>query len=185
MTRSPDRILDEFLVLHAQAGERAAFEQLAARWTPRLIRHAARLLGATDEARDAVQDAWAGIARGLRTLDDPARFPAWAYAIATRKCADAIRAKAKGRRIAQSAAHDAALNGASIAPASEAEAGLDLSRAIARLPADQRLVVSLHYGEDLPLDEIAAITGAPEGTIKSRLHAARQTLKRIMEGETP
>jgi RNA polymerase sigma-70 factor (ECF subfamily) len=181
MDRSPDRVLDEYLVLLCQAGQRAAFAQLAALWTPRLLRHAARLLGATDAARDAVQEAWAAASRGLDRLDDPSRFGPWIYAIATRKCADAIRANARRRKLANEATQS--LNGSAYDPTSVQESAIDLGDALKALPADQRAILSLFYGEDLTVDEIAAALKAPAGTIKSRLHHARQSLKRHLEGE--
>lgn len=61
---------------------------------------------------------------------------------------------------------------------------LDLASAIATLPIDQRLAVSLFYGEGLTVDEIAAAHGLRPGTVKSRLHAARQFLKATMEGSS-
>ena len=95
MDRTPERFLDEYLVLLSQAGSTDALDGLARRWTPRLLRYATRVLGGSTEsaetARDVVQETWVGAIRGLRSLRDPAQFPAWVYGIATRKCADAIR----------------------------------------------------------------------------------------------
>jgi RNA polymerase sigma factor (sigma-70 family) len=74
---------------------------LARRWTPRLLRYATRVLRGSSEAveaaRDVVQDTWIGAIRGLGGLRDPAQFRAWIYGIATRKCADVIRANVKSR----------------------------------------------------------------------------------------
>jgi RNA polymerase sigma-70 factor (ECF subfamily) len=179
MRRDPGAVLDEWLVASAKAGGEAAFVQLVARWTPRLLRHASRLLGDVDQAQDAVQDAWLGAARGLRRLDDPARFPAWMFALVSRRCADRVRRAVRDRRLAVEVSRLPApppeLNGADL--------NLDLSHAVAGLPAEQRLVVSLHYGEGLGVEEIAAAHGLPPGTVKSRLHAARQTLKSLLEGD--
>jgi RNA polymerase sigma-70 factor (ECF subfamily) len=71
-------------------------------------------------------------------------------------------------------------------PATEvngADQRLDLRHAVAGLPVEQRLVVSLHYVEGFGIDEIAAAHGLPAGTVKSRLFAARQTLKSFLEGD--
>lgn len=177
MQRKPDRVLDEYLVTLAQGGSREAFAQLVRRWNSPLMRHAARLVG-VDEAKDVVQDTWASALRGLRRLDDPARFAGWIYAIATRRCADSIRSAARRRKLA--AAADPGEPGD---VRSDADNALDLAGAITRLPADQRAMVSLFYGEDLSVEEIAAALRVPEGTVKSRLHAARKRLKHILEGE--
>lgn len=178
MRRDPGIVLDEFLVASAMAGSEAAFGQLIARWTPRLIRHAGHLLHDSDAARDAVQEAWIGAARGLRRIEDPACFPAWIFALVSRRCADAVRRAVRDRRLIARAAELA-----EEAVEEGADARVDLRRAMAALPVGQRLVVSLHYGEGLGIDEIAAAHGLPPGTVKSRLFAAREALRRYLEGD--
>jgi RNA polymerase sigma factor (sigma-70 family) len=89
-----DRVYEELLLVLVRSGDRDAAERLAARWQPRLIRTARRLLQDEEQAREAVQEAWAGIARGWGRMADPARFPAWAFSILHRRCADRIRAEA-------------------------------------------------------------------------------------------
>jgi len=178
MRRDPGTVLEELLVASAMAGSQAAFGQLVARWTPRLIRHAGHLLHDPDAARDAVQEAWIGAARGLRRLEDPARFAPWIFALVSRRCADSVRRAVRDRRLMVQAS-DFAEETASDA----VDARLDLRQAIARLPVGQRLVVSLHYGEGFGVDEIAAAHGLPPGTVKSRLFAAREALRTYLEGE--
>jgi RNA polymerase sigma-70 factor (ECF subfamily) len=50
-----------------------------------------------------------------------------------------------------------------------------------QLPLPQRSVLLLHFVEDFSLEEIAGITGAPIGTVKSRLHYARKSLRKLLE----
>src|SRR5918995_4013567 len=130
---TPGRSLDEYLVSLSQAGSSEALDGLARRWTPRLLRYAARVLGGSDAAeaaRDVVQETWIGAIRGLRGLRDPAQFPAWIYGIATRKCADAIRANRRRRRLdTQSAA-----GGSRQDPGLPPEHQIDLATAIRGLP---------------------------------------------------
>jgi RNA polymerase sigma-70 factor (ECF subfamily) len=101
------------------------------------------------------------------------------FALVSRRCADRVRRSVRDRRLQVQVADlrgpPAELNGADL--------HLDLRHAFAGLPVEQRLVVSLHYGEGLGIDEIAAAHGLPLGTVKSRLFAARQTLKRFLEGD--
>ena len=92
-----DRVYDELLVTLARSGDERAANRLAARWYPRLMRTALRLLRDRSEAEDAVQEAWAGICRGWPRLSDPAMFPGWAFGILRRKCVDRIR-KAQAQR---------------------------------------------------------------------------------------
>jgi RNA polymerase sigma-70 factor (ECF subfamily) len=177
--QTPERPLDEYLVLLSQAGSTDALDGLARRWTPRLLRYAARVLGGSTEsaetARDVVQETWVGAIRGLRGLRDPAQFPAWIYGIATRKCADAIRTNMRRRRLdAHSVAGDASLREATVS----VEHQIDVATGIRELPPKQRAAVHLFYGEDLTVEEIASALGIPTGTVKSRLHHAREALKR-------
>jgi RNA polymerase sigma-70 factor (ECF subfamily) len=59
--------------------------------------------------------------------------------------------------------------------------GADLRRALRTLNHDQRLAVVLHYYLDLPLEEVAAIVGAPLGTVKSRIHRGLQQIRPQVE----
>jgi RNA polymerase sigma-70 factor (ECF subfamily) len=179
MRRDPQTVLDEWLVASAKTGSELAFGQLIIRWTPRLLRHACRLLGDIDQAQDAVQDAWLGAARGLRRLEDPARFPGWMFALVSRRCADRVRRSVRDRRLAVQVA-DVPGRPADV---NDTDQCLDLRHAVAGLPVEQRLLVSLHYGEGLGIDEIAVAHGLPSGTVKSRLFAARQALKSFLEGD--
>ena len=53
--------------------------------------------------------------------------------------------------------------------------------AMAQLTLQHREVLLLRFLEDMSCDEIAAVTGCKEGTVKSRLHYAKHSLRRIME----
>jgi len=96
--RARERIIDEMLVLAAQAGQIEAFEVLAQRWHPRLLRLAWRLTGDREGAHEAVQDAWVSVARGLWRLGDPASFGPWALRIASRRSADWIKHRCRARQ---------------------------------------------------------------------------------------
>ncbi len=172
MRRGLEHALDDYLVLLAQGGSQEAFARLVARWTPKLLAFAARTLGTTEAAKDVVQDTWESAFKGLARLDDPARFAPWIYAIASRKCADALRAKYRTSRTAEAAREQAETD-----TPSSAEEARDLADALKRLPADQRVAVSLFFGEGMGVAEIAAATGASVGTVKSRLFAARKVLR--------
>jgi RNA polymerase sigma-70 factor (ECF subfamily) len=100
------------------------------------------------------------------------------FALVSRRCADSVRRAVRDRRLAAQVsdlAHEASRD--------RADERLDLRKAIARLPVEQRLVVSLYYGEGFGIDEIAAGHGVPPGTVKSRLFAAREALKKYLEGD--
>jgi RNA polymerase sigma-70 factor (ECF subfamily) len=176
--RASERALDEYLVLLSQSGSVEALDGLARRWTPRLLRYAARLLAGSDNsadaARDVVQETWVGAISGLRRLRDPVQFPAWIYGIATRRCADVFRAQARRRRL------DTGQVVGEVGHAGETplEQQIDLVHAIRDLPPIHRAAIHLFYLEDLSVEEIAAVLEIPAGTVKSRLHHARGVLRR-------
>ena len=177
MQRSQDRILDEYLAASARAGDRAALEELGRRWEKRLVRHAWRLTGDVEQARDVAQDAWVDIAKGVRRLDDCATFPAFAYRIVTRRAADWVR-RAKRRRLAMAtlAAESGSASAGNDAAEALASAGA-VNTALATLPAGQRAAIALFYLEDMSVAEVAVALGIPTGTVKTRLKAARDRLR--------
>jgi RNA polymerase sigma-70 factor (ECF subfamily) len=180
--RSSEQVYDEWLVLRAQDGETAALAELVRRWHPRLVGLAVSITGSEHDARDAVQEAWLAAARTLVRLGDPARFPAWICRIVANKCADAVR-RARGDRLAargKAGEQPAGIVNPSSAAGDLEEAGR-IRRAMARLGPDQRHLLGLHYGAGLGMGAMAEALGVPEGTVKSRLHAARNELRSAME----
>ena len=179
MTRDAQRIYDEYLVAAATTGDRAAASRLVVRWQPRLLRHAWRVGGDADLAKDAVQDAWIEILRGLARLDDVAAFPAWACRIVTRRCQ---RALARRGPVAPSPEDD----GAAARPAPDHASGefaaelAIVQRAIAALPPAQRAALALFHLEGLGIAEIAVATDVPPGTVKTRLMHARNKVRAML-----
>jgi len=178
MVRTRDQIVDELLVLAAQTGRSGAFGQLAERWHNRLLRHARRLVGDPDGAAEAVQEAWIAMARGLRTLKDPACYGAWALRITTRRCADWIARRQRER--SRHADLDPDEHGCD--PDDE-EIGRRATarKLLAGLDPDQRFLLTLFYLEDLSVAEVARVLGIPAGTVKSRLFHARTKLRAGLE----
>jgi RNA polymerase sigma factor (sigma-70 family) len=175
--RTRQEVIDDLLVLAAQAGDLGAFERLATRWHPRLFRHARRLTGNVEGARDATQEAWVAIVRGLGRLQDPARFAPWALRITGRRCADWIARRSQTRR--RNAGRDPASVPSPAGPDAD-----DLSRvrdALRRLDRNDRLLLAMFYLEGLSVAEIAHACAVPPGTVKSRLFHARERLRAALE----
>lgn len=173
------------LVLEAQRGEIEAFEALVRRWLPAMTRHARRLTGDRDGAADVTQEACLAITRGLRRLDDPARFGSWALRIVTNKAADWVRHRQRQRRLQESLEPREPGAGASDLQGSDhgtEESVRLIQQALATLPHEMRAVISLHYGEGLSVVDTALALDIPPGTVKSRLHHARSRLKELVKG---
>jgi len=178
---NPPQPPDSWFVLKAQEGDVPAFEALVERWQDRLWRHAWRLLGNAEQAWGALQDGWIAIARGLAHLHDADAFPAWAYRIVTNKCRDLIRRESRRRNAMQSYLEDLELTAAADPPTPEPGQGETLEAALAALSGPDRAILALRYQENLDLEDIANILGVPAGTVKSRLHRARQRLRHTLE----
>lgn len=173
-----DRVYEEMLVTMVRSGDERAFERLAVRWQPRLMRTAGRLLGDAEDARIAVQESWIGIVRGIDALSDPASFPAWAFGILRRKCADRIK-KNQSRRGLDAAFVDTEMT----AVPAGAEDRLAIRQAMSALGPDHRITALLYFQEGLTSAEVAVATGVPVGTAKSRIFNARRMLKSALEGD--
>ncbi len=167
-------------MLQVQCGNRKAWETLLRLWYPMLKRFALARVGHREDAQDAVQEALLKMAAGVGSLRDPAAFPGWAYRIVERRCADQLRYRHKR---GQRPAGEPVPEGVGVhSDNASADLFSDMHNALQRLKPDSYLVVHLYYLHDLGLDEIAAITRTPVGTVKSRLFTARQSLKRYLGG---
>ncbi len=180
--RNSERILDEYLIAAALTGDRPAWQRLVVRWQPKLLRHAWRLLGDAERARDAVQESWVEILRSLGRLDDLAAFPAWALQIVTRRCQRLFRGSDQQRRATAALTVEA---DEICSNAHEGELNVDIEQvltALRSLPGAQRSVLALFYLESLSVAEIAIAMDVPPGTVKTRLMHARNKVRALLEG---
>ena len=116
-----------------------------------------------------------GMIRNLRRLDDPAAFSQWAYRIVTFKCVDHVRRIKRQRQLNKELPNQVAEQ------SGEHDDIEKLRSALQDLSVDQIALLSLFYKEELRIEQIANILKIPEGTVKSRLHNARNNLKKRME----
>jgi len=173
------RATDELLVLRCQEGDVDAFDELIGRWQEPLWRHAWRLTGSRDAAWDAIQEAWITVSRDIRGLKDAAAFPTWAYRITSNRCHDWIRKECRRRRADEAYAEQA--DCVENETRSAHHHSVDLDEALARLSGRDRAILALRYEEGFSIAEIARILQIPPGTVKSRLHYARERLRHYLE----
>ncbi|HTU12572.1 MAG TPA: sigma-70 family RNA polymerase sigma factor [Allosphingosinicella sp.] len=180
MSGRVSRVVDEYLLVAARTGDRKAFDALARRWQRKLLAHAWRLLGDAEAARDAVQEGWVEIARGLSGLRDERAFPLWAYRIVSRRCARSVGAAVRGRHLAA----ELAAAGEPEAAGGESTRDHDRLRAAIRaLPEEQRAAIALFHFEELSVAEVAVALDVPAGTVKTRLMHARRKLRAALGGD--
>ena len=169
------------LVMAVQDGEEAALKLLFSIWNPRFLAHAARLSGERDAAVDIVQEAWLSMIPSLARLNDPGRFRAWAYRIVTNKSADWVRQRVRERKMMTDLSAEME-PGAATAPDLQALSEAHrLRQLVAALPFGQRALLVLYYVEGFTVAEIAEALSIKTGTVKSRLHYARQSLRHKIE----
>ena len=183
MARSPDRILDELLVLKSQRGDIESLEQLVSRWHVRLQRHVWFLTQDREATADIVQETWLEIVRGIRRLKTPAAFRGWAFRIAGNKAADWMRRQKRDRALNQEIVNQANDNAITFPDEGDDRGLALLRRGIRMLPASSQQILSMKYLDRMPTLEIAIALNIPVGTVKSRLYHAREKLKQILQKE--
>ncbi|HVX83668.1 MAG TPA: sigma-70 family RNA polymerase sigma factor [Phycisphaerae bacterium] len=172
------RILQSaLLVTRHQRGDAAAFTELVHLWQKPLFYYLRRLAASEPDAWELLQESWLKLFRSLKTLRDPHAFPAFLYTIARTTALSRLRSP-------ELTAPD------SLPPADAPDFGEDpalafdnadqVHHALEQLPLPQREVLTLFFLHDLSLEQIATLLTVPLGTVKSRLHYARQALKTIL-----
>jgi RNA polymerase sigma-70 factor (ECF subfamily) len=176
--------LERELIERARRGDRAAYESIVRRKVETVYRTARAILGNDADADDATQDTLIGAWRQIGSLRNLDRFDAWLGRITVNACRMALR-----RRRGMAAVDLPPPGTTDIADArtSGFEARTVSSdafdRAFDRLPLEQRAILVLHHRDELPIAEVATRLGIPEGTVKSRLSAARVALDRSLARE--
>ena len=161
--------------MDCQSGSAKALEILVSRWQKRLWAYAYSLTGDTEAAWDITQESWLGIIKGLRKLNDPARFRGWAYRIVTNKVNDWIRRNRKVKTVGIGKIHEQQYT-------EKKEIGL--KELLEKLEMKKRVILNLRYFEQLSIPEIGIALKIPKGTVKSRLFSARKELKELWQKHT-
>lgn len=169
-------------VRRLQKGDDSAFDALFAAYQKQTVRTAALIIGEASLAEDVAQEAFVNCLLHIRDLKEPTRFRPWFFRILTR-CAW----KAMGEKMPTvdwSEVLENVMPSARDAYPSEKEAVYEtLYRALDGLGKKQRTTVILYYFNDLSIREIAEVTSSLEGTVKTRLFAAKRRLKRALEAD--
>jgi RNA polymerase sigma factor (sigma-70 family) len=168
------------VVALAAGGDRAAFCELVWRrqsWLRNLLRRLSRDPALADDLAQLVfLKAW----RSLPALKSPGAFGGWLRRLAINTWLAELRAAPPA-----TVAFDPEELPATAAFAPSVAEELDLDRALARLPADERLCVVLAYNEGLSHSEISAATSLPLGTVKSHVRRGAQRLRTLLDAYAP
>ncbi len=170
-----------FRVLRAQAGDRQALDALLRSVQTPLLGYVRSLVSDPNLAEDVLQDVFVLICRKLRWLREPALFRPWAYRIASRRAFRVLqgeRKRAERNRAGRSVDDD--VEPAVEPPRYDPELIASLPTLLAAVSSSSRAVLSLHYLQEMSLQETADILGIPLGTTKSRLAYGLKALRQLL-----
>ena len=178
-----DPVHERELVERCRRGDEGAFEELIDRYKDLVFALIARTLQDKSRAEDLAQDVFLRIHRGLPYFRGEARLSTWIYRIVANACVqDHARPHATvsldDERTSERHTPVAADRGFS-----DFELRDRLEKAVARLPANARLLVAAHYLDGVRYEELAEALGLPLGTVKTQLYRAKQQLRRLLETE--
>ena len=170
------------LVLQLQGGSLEALGQLYKRFNQLVYRTAYGITGDPDTAADLLQDVFLRLHRFADRVDPSRPLEPWLYRVTTNLAYTRVKRRRWLRPLDDVVDW---LSSKEKKPSVHYLVELDeewqqVNRAIGTLPLPQRVVVVLYYVNDLSIIEIADILEIPQGTVKSRLHYGRKTLKKIV-----
>jgi len=177
------------------ARDETAFNELVRTYERRVFALVYRMLGRRDEAEDMAQEVFVQVFKAIDQFRGDSKLSTWIYRIAVNLTKN--RTKYLARRHSQkqddvdaiaersplSSAKGVSVGG--ISRPDELVEGMQLEvivkRAIDMVDPEFREVLILRDVEDMSYEEIAAVTGVPEGTVKSRIHRGRAQLRALVE----
>ena len=173
--------MEETWVRRLQAGDESAFDELFAAYQKQAVRTAALITGDAALAEDAAQEAFVNCLLHIKELREASRFRPWFFRTLTRCAWKAMERKLPAADWGEALEK---VSTADIYPSEKDAAYEKLYQALDGLGRKQRTTIILYYFNDFSIREIAEVTGSLEGTVKTRLFAARRRRKRALEAES-
>jgi RNA polymerase sigma-70 factor, ECF subfamily len=165
-------------------GEPAAIASVYDRHHTRLRAFAQRLVGDDAAAEDLVHEVFETLPTAIRRYLPGASLESFLIGIAVNHARHHLRAAARRRRaLERLAAEPKGVRASPEIEASRRQLADALVRALDHLPIDQRIAFVLLDVEECSSDEAAALTGAPEATMRTRLFHARRKLRELLAKE--
>ncbi|MCD6162106.1 MAG: RNA polymerase sigma factor [candidate division Zixibacteria bacterium] len=181
-------IRDNVIVDECRSGNLMKFKVLVERYKKSTYYYALGMIGNPEDAYDLSQEAFVKAYKSLERYDESQSFKNWLFTILSNLCKNALRSTSVRKKYISSS--DIAFT---YTPAS-AKTNPEISyikketkklvwEALAKLDNEAKEIIILKHFQDMPYQEIAEVLGIPVGSVMSRLHYARQKLKKALEGK--
>ncbi|MGA2557238.1 MAG: RNA polymerase sigma factor [Verrucomicrobiota bacterium] len=177
---------EQLPVEQAKAGEPDAWSVLFRRYQLPLYVYVFELVRDEQTSLDIVQESFLAAVRHIGSLRDDSKFGGWLFGIAHQKCLQSWRLQNRAAAWRDEIAEPTPdLDDRPDELLIRREQEAQFMSLVNQLPPPQRSVLLLHFVEDFSLEHIAEITGAPLGTVKSRLYYAKSALRKLLEENRP
>ena len=176
----------ESLIERARGGDAVAFDQLMIAHQQRVMATTWRMLGNTEDARDAAQEVFLRVYKHLSKYDARQDFSGWLYRIIINVCRDVAR-KRGTRHSSFEAEQEAGTlpallsNDNSEQAAMRAEEQAIVMKALSILSEKERAAIVLRDLEGIPTEEVARILGSSATTVRSQISTARTKIKQYRD----
>ena len=156
--------------------------ELVERYQYRLVRYLVYLTGRSDHVEDLAQETWLRVLARGNQYDQRARFEAWLFSIARNLAMDRWRRQRREGPVQRDGTEAPPDESSPFLKAAKGEDAARLAAALTQLEADYREALLLRFQEDLSLQEIAGIVGAPVSTVSSRIYRGLAQLRSHWKG---
>lgn len=184
--------VEKELLRKCRGGAPRFYEPVVRAYEAPALRAATAILGDGESARDAVQDAFVRAYRSLDEFDLTRPFAPWFFGILRNRCRDLARSRTarerRRRRMSEEGVASAETGGDAREDVERRELRRTVRRALEQVSREEREVLVFRDVEGFTYREISEILEIPEGTVASRLYAARRALRAVLEEmgvETP
>jgi RNA polymerase sigma-70 factor (ECF subfamily) len=179
-----DKSSSDVELLRDSAARPAVFEEIVNRYERAFVRKAMSILHDEDDAYDVVQETFVRIYVAGKRFEERegASFSSWAYTVLVNQCYTAYRKKRRTETVSLESVPEfsEAIPDPGSADLMERRYAADhVMRMLSKLPVVLRRTVKQHFIDGMPQKEIAEREGVSHGTIRQRIHRAKQQLKKI------
>jgi RNA polymerase sigma-70 factor (ECF subfamily) len=175
-----DSISDAECVRRIQRGETETFEILVRRHEKAIFNVVYRMLGNYDDAAETAQEVFLSAYRAIGQFRGDANFSTWLYRIALNHASTRRKSTSSRQRRLVPIDDTELVDNVELGPAQsleKKELRQRVQRALNELQPEDAMVILLRDLQDVAYEDVARVLNIPVGTVKSRLHRARQALK--------